>query len=108
MNEFPRGLLVVLCVLSLGICADGGAVYYGGPYWWIALLALLGRLAAIGGIVARSRTGWWLAMGFFIVIIALNVSVALMVKTQGFSMLMGTIVPAACALYLVSAKGEFE
>jgi hypothetical protein len=70
--ETPKGLIIILGLLALGTCSDVAVAIEGGVGAWIAVAVLVGRIAAIAGILMRSQTGWYLALGFFAVIIALN------------------------------------
>ena len=105
--EMPRGLLIILALLSLGFCSDVSIITHGGPSFWIALLLLLGRIAAIGGILMRTRNGWWLAMGFFALLILLNLQV-LLVMGQGVLGFFGLLIAVICLLYLLGMRTEFE
>ena len=103
--DMPKGLLVILGLLSLGMCWDVAIITQGGAGLWIGLLLLIGRIAAIGGILVRSRTGWMFAVGFFVAIIALNLAAG---PIQGLGSLLRVLIPAGCLVYLFFMRGEFD
>lgn len=103
--EFPRGLIAIIGLLSLGICFDGATVLEAGPRWGIALMLLMGRLASIVGLIMRNRVGWFIALGFFGAIIAINAAVAM--SSSGLGIFLGLIVPAGCFVYLIVIRDEF-
>jgi len=105
--ETPRGLLVVLALLSLGACVDVAAIWQGGVGVWIAIVVLVGRIAAISGILMRTQKGWFLAIGFFVLIIILN-ALAAMNAVNPFRAVAGLIVPLGCAVYLLMVRDEFD
>jgi hypothetical protein len=104
--EMPRGLMIILALLALGMCLDVSVVIQGGPGRWLMLIVLVGRIAAIAGILMRTQKGWALALSFFVVIIALNAAAA---ANGGGSpqALAGMVVPAGCAIYLLTVRNEF-
>ena len=103
--EMPKGLMIILALLSLGMCWDVAIIANGGEGMWIVIVLLVGRLAAIGGILKRDRLGWFLAMGFFVVILALNALAASMPEA-GVSPLQIAI-PVVCLIYLFATRTEF-
>ncbi len=109
--ETPRGLLIILGLLSLGFCWDVANIWHGGPIPVIVILVLLliGRIAAIFGILQRTMTGWWLAVVFFFVIVALNAA-AMMIAGETLAIAAGIrlVIPLGCLLYLVALRTEFE
>ena len=104
--EMPRGLIVILGLLSLGVCWDISAIVQGGPGVVIMLLILAGRIAAIVGIFMRSRIGWWLAVTFFGLIVGLN-ALVIAANAAPITVLFGVLVPAGCLVYLVTVRSEF-
>lgn len=104
--EMSRGLLIILGLLSLGICSDAAGAWQGGSARIILIAMLVGRLAAIVGILMRTRTGWWLAVGFFGALIMLNLMV--LAESGGALGVIGLIVSLGCAAYLVAQRNEFE
>ena len=101
--DFPRGLLVILALLSLGMCLEGMTLFSSdaGVSRLLVLGVLLGRIMAIVGIIMRNRVGWFLALGFFAVIVALNLA-------AGGAAVFGVFVPGLCLIYLLFIKGEFD
>ena len=101
----PLGLMIILALLAIGGCFDVALIVNGTAGVVFPILVLVGRVAAIVGILMRTRTGWFLSLGFFGAIIALNA----LATSSGASTatLVGTIVPAICAIYLVSKRSEF-
>ncbi len=73
---------------------------------WVGIVLLIGRIAAIAGIVMRTTVGWYLAMGFFRAIISLNL-VASGVPV-GLGAVIRVFLPVLCAGYLVIMKSEFD
>lgn len=106
--EFPRSLLIVLALLSLGMCLDGATVFgASGSVRIVALALLAGRIAAIGGIMARNRTGWYVALAFFAVIIGLNL-LAAQLSGAGMKVGIGIAGPIICLVILILNRNEFE
>ena len=56
--ETSRGLLAILALLALGLCWDVAIIVEGGSALWIVLAVLAGRIAAIVGILMRTKAGW--------------------------------------------------
>jgi hypothetical protein len=104
--EMSRGLLAILALLALGLCWDVAIIVEGGSALGVVLALLAGRIAAMVGILMRSRVGWLLAIGFFVAIIALNV-VALG-QMGGVAIFISILLPVLCLVYLVAVRAEFE
>jgi hypothetical protein len=103
--EMSRGLLAVLALLGMGMCWDVAIVLEGSSALWIGLLLLIGRVAAIAGILLRTRVGWLLAVGFFVVIIALNLMAA---PLEGAAAVVRVFLPVLCLGYLLIMRSEFD
>lgn len=109
--EMSRSLMIVLALLSLGMCGDMINIYQGAIPKWFAISFLLGRLAAIGGLITRTRRGFQLAMGFFCAIILLNLLAAGLSPdaAQGASrVVIGAGMPLICIAVLWICRDEFE
>lgn len=101
-----RGLLAILALLALGFCLDVARWVEDGPALWVGLALLAGRIAAIMGILIRTRVGWLLAIGFFVAIIASNL--AALEQMGGVAICMGLLIPLLCLGYPVVVRAEFE
>lgn len=105
--ETPRSLMFVLGLLSLGMCFDVVGIFQGG-LWWLYGALLIGRIAAIYGILLRTTTGFWLAVGFFAAILALNGLVLSSGVVSPTAAAVALIMPAICLVVLFANKSEFE
>lgn len=109
--EMSRGLMIILALLSLGVCGDVVNIYQGAFARWFAISVLVGRLAAIGGILTRTRKGFQAAIGFFFGIIGLNfLAVALSPDPAQMSSraVIGAGMPLICIAVLWVCRDEFE
>ena len=104
--EMSRGLLAIIALLSLGMCLDGLAITQGGAATWIGIVLLIGRLAAIIGIIMRTTTGWYLAVAFFVAIISLNLIAGGL--AGGIGAAIRVFLPVLCLGYLILMKSEFD
>lgn len=108
MNDFPRGLLVIMFFLAIGFCGDASMLYQGGPTMYVVILValILGKIACIVGILMRTQTGWILAVSFFGVMAALNLLAFTQVTSVVGIIRLGLTV--ACLGYLITMKSEFD
>ena len=104
--EMSRGLLTIIALLAMGTCWDVVIITQGGMATWIGIVLLIGRIAAIIGIVLRTTTGWLLAVAFFAAISALNL------LADGTPIGLGAAIrlflPILCLGYLVLMRSEFQ
>lgn len=105
--ETPRGLIIILGLLALGFCWDVAIVAQGGPGVVIMVLVLVGRIAAIVGILLRTTFGWWLAFGFFGLIVVLNIAAAPLTANPAGA-LVRIAIPLGCLVYLGTLRSEFD
>ncbi|MCC6359549.1 MAG: hypothetical protein IT450_12465 [Phycisphaerales bacterium] len=104
--EMSRGLMIVLGLLSLGLCMDAVNVFSShAAYIFVFLLAA--RIAAIGGILTRSYKGYLAALSFFLVIILLNV-LAGAAAGAPTAAIPGIVLPLVCIIILFACRGEFD
>ncbi len=103
--DYPKGLAFILLLLILGACFNVFNISQLEPGWPIVAVILAGQIAAMVGILKKDRTGWFMAMGFFGVIIVLNVVAGAL--GAGASALAGLILPIICCVYLLYLKDEF-
>ena len=104
--EFPRGLLLVIGWLSLGICVSGFRLFEGTASSWLVGGFLVGRLAAIFGIMSRKQLGWCLALLYMMAIITWNGINGALAGSP--SVIADLVLPAGCLIYLITVKDEFE
>ena len=102
--EYPKGLAFILLLLTLGACFNIFNVYQMGEGWPIVAVILAGQIAAMVGILKKDRTGWFMAIGFFGVIIVLNIVAGAVV---GGAAVIGLILPVICFACLFFLKDEF-
>jgi len=108
MNDFPRGLLIILFLLAVGFCGDAVALYQGGPTLAVVVLIalILGKIACVWGILMRTQTGWLIAVSFFGILAALNLLT--FVQIQSGVGIVRLAITIACLGYLIVLKNEFD
>ncbi len=102
--EYPKGLAFILLLLTLGACFNIFSISQFEPGWAFGAVILGGQIAAMVGILKKDRTGWFMAIGFFGVIIVLNIVGGAVV---GGVAVLRLIPPVICFAYLFFLKDEF-
>lgn len=107
--RMPTGLLMLIALLACSFLGDVALLLWAPVLWtWIIVAGLLvGRMAAIFGVLIRTSGGWWLAV----------VAVAATLVLQGLALTgpagnavswSTAVVQAGCLVYLVTRRVAFN
>lgn len=107
--RMPTGLLMLIALLACSFLGDVALLLWAPALgtWVLVAGLLVGRMAAIFGIILRTLGGWWLAVVAVAATLALQ-GIALTSPAGNPVSWSAAIVQAGCLVYLVTRRVAFS